>query len=111
MKSIIVDQTGVPKSDNFGANSGGYNLLNVDTPLVGLEFWDSYNKPFLDAAVSRGDPIYLATVPQVKTDIIKNGVPTGMYGKEMEYLVQHNVKPKNITDAKWQEIKGWFKND
>ena len=108
MQDIIENQTLIPKSSDFGANPGGYSILNVDTPLQGDAFWNTYNKPFLDAALQRGDPIYLSTIPKVKTDVIKNGAPSGMYGRELEYLVKNDVKPRNISDSDWVKIKGWF---
>lgn len=73
MQSVNVDQTEIPKGADFGPKPGGFNLLNVDTELTGDDFWKAYNQPFLDEAVSRGDPIYLATVPKNPNDILNGG--------------------------------------
>lgn len=39
------------------------NLLDVNTPLRGREFWTEYNRPFLDQAISRDDVFFMATAP------------------------------------------------
>jgi hypothetical protein len=108
MQSIIEGQTQIPKTNDFGAKPGGFNLLNVDTALEGDAFWNTYNKPFLEAAIGRRDPIYLSTVPNVQSDVIRHGMPTGMFGRELEYLVNQGVKPVNVSAAKWVEIRKWF---
>lgn len=109
MQSIIEGQTQIPKTNDFGAKLGGFSLLNVDTNLEGSAFWNTYNKPFLDAAIGRRDPIYLSTIPNVQSDVIRNGAPTGKFGRELEYLVNQGVRPVNVSAAKWVEIRNWFK--
>jgi hypothetical protein len=108
MRSVIEEQTQIPKTSDFGPKPGGFNLLNVDTTLEGNAFWNTYNKPFLDAAIARQDPIFLSTIPAVQSDVLRHGVPTGMFGRELEYLVNHDVKPVNISTPKWVEIKKWY---
>ena len=68
-KAIIEDQLGYPKSTNFGPKPGGFNILNTPESSITIpeEFWTKVNKPFLDAAISRGDEIYLATRPTRRT--------------------------------------------
>lgn len=70
-----------------------------------------YNKPFLDAAIARGDPIQLSTIPSIMSDVKRNGQSTRMFGKEIEYLVKKNAKPVNIGNEKWKMIKSGFNND
>jgi hypothetical protein len=110
MKKVL-EETGNLKNCNFGPKDGGFNVLNTpDTYFDAANpdaFWDDFNKPFLDEAISRGDDIVLATNPTLnklykvnaKGEFIDNlgnaiddiselstkGVLTG-FGKEMDYL-------------------------
>jgi filamentous hemagglutinin len=66
--SIINNQAGLPESLNYlEPKPGSFNLLNTPMDLynsLGAEqFWVKVNKPFLEAAIKRGDEIYLATDP------------------------------------------------
>jgi len=108
MNSIIQDQMQIPKTTDFGPKPGGFNILNVDTNLQGDAFWNAYNKPFLDAAIDRGDPIFLSTIPKIKSDILENEIPTGMFGREIQYLVEKNIQPVNVMDESWKKIQSWF---
>jgi hypothetical protein len=52
------------------------------------KFWQQVNKPFLDAAIRRGDDIVLATKPDPTIpNLLKraDGTLTG-FGREFEYL-------------------------
>jgi len=89
MKSVL-KQLDAPKSADFGPKPGGFNVLNVDAPpdMPAEEFWNTYNKPFLDQAIARGDNIALATDPtpsQLTNDL---GEPT-MFGREVKYLQEN----------------------
>lgn len=109
MKGIITEQTGIPKSMGYlESKTGGFNVLNVPDDYAaalmkqGPEvFWNQVNKPFLDAAVSRGDDIYLATKPteSVLNRILADGsiVKSG-YGREYDYLLS--------AGDKWDAISG-----
>ena len=111
MDSVINGQMSAVKTEDFGARPGGFNVLNVDDVKAAAspDFFEQYNRPFLDEAVRRGDDIALATSPS-KTDIFrKNGELNGSFAKELQYLVEHNYKPVNVSAEKWNEIKGWFK--
>lgn len=59
MESVIGQQLGYPKTIDFGARPGAFNVLNVPDELYARlapdQFWEIYNKPFLDAARSRRD--------------------------------------------------------
>ena len=89
----IVNEMGNVKSTDFGARKGGFNVLNVPDELYDRDtFWDLYNKPWLDEAISRGDDIVLATKPDgnVLTRIdysTGQEVLTG-FGQEIDYLTQ-----------------------
>ena len=67
-------------------------------------------KPFLDAALKRGDDVALATVPKARSDIFTaDGALKGNFAKEIDYLVTHNYKPVNISQSQWNAIKEWFR--
>lgn len=85
MQNIIENQLNYPKTSDFGPKPSGFNVLNVDTPLKGDAFWDQYNQPFLDSAITRGDPIRLATPPEDNFLYRSDGSLTG-YGREIQYL-------------------------
>ena len=61
MKSII-DELGNLGSYYFGRQPGRFNVLNVPE-YDPKTFWNKFNKPWLSAAVRRGDRILCATVP------------------------------------------------
>ena len=85
----IISELDLPKSTDFSGNPGGFNLLNTPDDLytkLGADgFWREYNKPFLDAAISRGDEILMATPINNSTLYLKSGELTG-YGREYYYL-------------------------
>lgn len=62
------------------------NQLKDGAPKEGI-FWDKVNKPFLDAAIQRGDEIYLATKPEGLV-LLNSKNPNGLsgFGMEFEYL-------------------------
>ena len=86
----IIKELCLPKSTDFSGNPGGFNLLNTPDDLytkLGSEgFWNEYNKPFLDAAISRGDEILMSTPINNSTLYTKFGELTG-YGREYYYLL------------------------
>ncbi len=86
----IIKELNLPKSTDFSGNPGGFNLLNTPDNLyaeLGAEgFWNEYNKPFLDAAISRGDEILMSTPINNSTLYTKFGELTG-YGREYYYLL------------------------
>jgi hypothetical protein len=106
MKSIITEQSGAPKSMGYlGGKPGGFNVLNVPDDYVSSlintnadAFWDKINRPFLDAAIERGDEIYLATRPEPSQLLRANGEKTG-FGREIEYLI-HNGYRYNALSGK-----------
>ncbi|WP_256852905.1 hemagglutinin repeat-containing protein [Pantoea sp. Fr+CA_20] len=105
----IIDELGLPKSTDFGSRKGGFNLLNTPDDLYKnpTQFWNEYNKPWLDNAISRNDPILLATKP-VKDNLYRMNENTQQmemtgYGREYNYLIDNGY----IFDSKtMQMIKG-----
>ena len=89
MDGIINGQLSYPKTTDFGPKSGGFNVLNVpDSTWKSMsadQFWNQVNAPFLDKAIERGDPIYIATTPELSVLVKEDGSLTG-FGREMEYL-------------------------
>ena len=79
-----------------GQNTGGINLLNVGDDAyrqVIAEggddlFWNTYNKPWLDDAINRGDNIRIVSDPTDPANLFKNGVDgeRTMFGREIEHL-------------------------
>ncbi len=92
MDNIINGKLAYPKTTNFGAKPGGYNVLNVpDTMFTSRtpdQFWNEVNAPFLDSAMQRGDPIYIATKPSASTLLRADGSLTG-FGREIKYLTSN----------------------
>ncbi len=86
----IIKELDLPKTTDFSENPGGFNLLNTPDDLytkLGPEgFWNDYNKPFLDAAISRGDEILMSTPINNNTLYTQSGELTG-YGREYYYLI------------------------
>ncbi|MDQ0590732.1 hemagglutinin repeat-containing protein [Variovorax paradoxus] len=96
MDNIINTQMQIPSLPNFAApKPGGFNVLNVPgdvfeqmNKISPTAFWDQVNKPFLDAAIARGDDIVLATAPDPTKawNMFKpDGSLTG-FGREVQYL-------------------------
>ena len=92
MDNIINGKLAYPKTTNFGAKPGGYNVLNVPdamfTSRTPDQFWNEVNAPFLDSAMQRGDPIYIATKPSASTLLRADGSLTG-FGREIKYLTSN----------------------
>jgi hypothetical protein len=94
MESIVCE-LGDLKSVDFGARTGEFNVLNVPDELYKTadQFWEQYNKPWLDNAIKRGDDIILATKPE-KDQLFKIDIVTGKevltgFGKEYDYLIKN----------------------
>lgn len=83
----IISELMIHKNTDFSGNPGGFNVLNTPDEFfeeLGKDgFWEEYNKPFLDAAIERGDIFLMASPEKYMTDV--NGRPTG-YGREYRYL-------------------------
>ncbi|MDX1997343.1 MAG: RHS repeat-associated core domain-containing protein [Thermoanaerobaculia bacterium] len=87
-----------------GANPGGFNLLNIpDTAYKPDSFWEDFNRPWLDAAIARGDDIVLATRPiqggkldPTKLINPRTGLLSG-FGREYKHLLQNGYKYDPVT--------------
>ncbi len=95
------------------SNNGAFNFLNIPDNLAnaaGSNFFNLYNKPWLQQAIHRGDDIVLATRPTLKANFIDpiTGNLLGMYAEELKFLVQQNYKPVNLSANEWSTIKTWF---
>lgn len=108
MKELIPELLGDLKTQQFGAKKGGFNVLNVADEVVSdwSKFWDEFNKPWLDAAIKRGDDIWAASNPMELNLLFKNldGIPVDQIKTPSElanYL--KNLKDTEILD----EITGF----
>jgi len=96
MQSIIAE-LGNMKSRDFGPKPGGFNILNVPDELYvnAEQFWRDFNKPWLDAAIARGDKIVFATQP--RRDLLwRPNLSNGTYelsgfGREYYYLLNRGL--------------------
>ncbi|MDB5958997.1 MAG: Polymorphic rane protein Filamentous hemagglutinin/Adhesin [Massilia sp.] len=101
--NIINKQLEYPKTLNhLEPKKGGFNLLNVPDELyekLGPDrFWKEVNVPFLDAAVSRNDKIYLATKPTpLNTRNPANSDGLSGFGREVNYLLDKGYTYDVIT--------------
>jgi len=100
----IIDELDVPKSTDFSGNKGGFNVLNVPNELNQNpeQFFNEYNKPFLDEAIARGDDIVLATKPD-KDYLANYNSKTDTYdmtgfGREYEYLLDNGYVFDDATN-------------
>ena len=95
----IIEELGIPQNTNFSGNPGGFNLLNTPdnlfTELGADGFWNKYNKPFLDAAISRGDEILMATPIIEKNLYLPGSVELTGYGREYFYLLENGYRYVN----------------
>jgi len=94
----IIDELDYPKTLDFDAKIGGYNVLNApDSLYVGKnQFWNEFNKPFLDKALERGDDIMLASKPNPGNIFDAKGGLTN-FGQEYNYLTSNKVRSMGYT--------------
>ncbi len=71
----IVQETGNIKSTDLGARKGDFNILNVPDELyiTPKQFWNEYNKPWLDNSITRNDKILMATKPRFDYETAPDG--------------------------------------
>ena len=99
----ILDELGNIKSLDFGPKDGGFNLLNTPDELYVSpdQFWNEYNKPWLDNVISRDDIIKIATEPTwdnlTRVNVITGKTELTGFGREYTYLMQHGYKYDPIT--------------
>ncbi|WP_346026322.1 hypothetical protein [Beduinella massiliensis] len=100
----IIEELNIEKNTDFGEKKGGFNVLNVpdDFYITGEQFWQEYNKPFLDAAIERGDDIVMTTPINNSSMYLISGEITG-YGREYQYLCSHGYELVNGKMVKKEE--------
>ncbi|QEM92213.1 filamentous hemagglutinin N-terminal domain-containing protein [Kosakonia radicincitans] len=105
----IINELRLPKSTDFGARNGEFNLLNTPDELYQnpIQFWDEYNKPWLDNVISRNDWIILATKP-TNENLYRMNDATGKmemtgFGREYNYLIDNGY---TFDNKSMQMIKG-----
>ena len=94
----ILEELGNVKSLDFGPRNGGFNLLNTPDELYisPNQFWNEYNKPWLDNVIARDDIIQIATEP-TWSNLTRVNKTTGKlelsgFGREYTYLKKHGYK-------------------
>ena len=87
----ILAELQIPKGTDFEMNMQGFNLLNTPDHLFRSpgQFRLQYNKPFLDAAIARGDIILMATPPEYNYLYDKYTNDATGLGWEYDYLCKH----------------------
>ncbi|ROR29179.1 hypothetical protein EDD66_103114 [Mobilisporobacter senegalensis] len=99
----ILDELGNVKSLDFGPKDGGFNLLNTPDELYvsPKQFWNEYNKPWLDNVIARNDSIKIATEPTFGNLTRINKVTGKMeltgFGREFTYLRKNGYYYDTIT--------------
>jgi hypothetical protein len=69
MKTLVGEELlGNLKTAQFGGKKGGFNVLNVSDEAIASHggydnFWKTFNEPWLDEAIKRGDDIWSASNP------------------------------------------------
>ena len=97
---FIIAELNQPPSLNFGPKPGGFNVL--DTPPGTFQnrsqFWAEYNTDWVNNAVMRGDPSYMATPHQGFKVIEEKGkrVVTG-FGREYFYFWRMGYRYDPVT--------------
>jgi hypothetical protein len=93
----ILKETGDVKSLDFGAKPGSFNILNVPNHLYKTpkQFFKDFNRPWLDAALSRNDVILFATKPEMSV-LSRPNTATGKielsgFGREYLYLRKNGL--------------------
>lgn len=90
------------KSLDFGPREGGFNLLNTPDELYisPNQFWEEYNRPWLDNVIKRDDIILIATEPTsanlYRINSLGKEELTG-FGREYTYLLQNGYVFDPIT--------------
>ena len=85
---FIIKELKIPKSTDFGEKRGGFNILNTPDELYKnpQQFWDEYNKPFIDNAIKRNDDFILVTKPTIDKLYLKDRKTLTGFGREYYYL-------------------------
>lgn len=99
----ILDELGNVKSLDFGPRDGGFNLLNTPDELYVSpnQFWNEYNKPWLDNAIARNDIFKIATEPTwdnlTRVNMFTGKTELTGFGREYTYLKKHGYYFDAVT--------------
>ncbi len=78
---IVLDQLKPPTSFDFGARPGGYNVLNLPSDIYASrtprQFFDEFNRPWLNNAIIRDDIFAVATKPEFRAGSLYQRNPAG----------------------------------
>lgn len=105
----VLDELGYPETTDFGPNKGGFNVLNAPKNLYKNpeQFWDEYNRAFIDRAIERDDNFTLATTPKWDT-LTRRDPDTKMtthtgFGREFRYLREKGYRYDRATQTMVRE--------
>ena len=107
-----LEELDYPKSTNFGAKNGDFNLLNVDDELAKkfqLTFWEKFNQPWLEKATGRGDD-FIVLSNKFDKNLLYNkstGELTG-FGREIQFmddLVKNGIYKFVEEEGRYIKIK------
>jgi hypothetical protein len=97
---------------NLQENLGSFNFLKVPDHIASAasDFFEQFNRPWLQEAINRGDDIILATKPSDPSKYmnLQTGELAGMFSHELNFLVDNDYKPINLSDIEWITIKSWY---
>ena len=114
MRYIIQGQLDLPLNDvDLGPpRPGSFNMLKVPESVarrLGDErFWNEVNRPFLDAAIARGDEIVLATPRSFETvnTVLNDGsIAKSFFGREIDYLLSLGFRFDEATSTMTRKAK------
>ena len=113
MKNVVDEICGNLKTQQFGPKKGGFNILNVADEIVNdwSKFWEDFNKPWLELAITRGDDIWSASDPMDKSILFKDitNVPDITNSSEIYLYFQNPAKFADLTGF-GKEIKTLIDN-
>lgn len=102
----VIRQLNYPKTYDFGPKKGGLNVLNTpnNANRDSEQFWRQHNKPFLEAAVRRGDRIILATKPDETTNLKRYNSTSRQwersgFGREIDFLKKNGYIYDSSTNS------------
>ena len=99
----ILEELGNVKSLDFGSRDGGFNLLNTPDELYvsPSQFWNEYNKPWLDNAIERNDIFKIATEPTwdnlTRVNMFTGKTELTGFGREYTYLKKNGYYFDTVT--------------
>lgn len=102
----VFSELGSFKNVGLGETKGGINLLNrPDFYYDKINWWNSYNKRWLEKAIERGDDIFVAT--EIRIDKLFNATENEIttFGKEMKLLMDKRYKPINLSVKEWENAQ------